>query len=114
MPHKDDAARDLVRLKHMLENSLRARHFVVHLTFEQFRTDTVVQYATVRAIELIGEASRHITESTKSQFTEIEWRGMREMRNHIIHGYDHVDIEKVWDTIHHDLPKLIGQLRAAM
>jgi uncharacterized protein with HEPN domain len=68
----------------------------------------------IRSIELIGEASRHISTATLNEFPEIEWRGMREMRNHLVHGYDKVDLEQLWDTIHHDLPKLIGQLRLAL
>jgi hypothetical protein len=46
MQHKNQRDRDLIRMRHMLEESLRARRFAAHLTWEQFSSNEVVQYAT--------------------------------------------------------------------
>lgn len=79
-------------------------------TKEDFLNDIQVQDSVVRRLEIIGEASRRLSESTRTTLSQIPWRRMIGMRNIIIHEYDEVDLEVVWDTIQNYLPPLIEEL----
>jgi len=57
-------------------------------------------------MEIIEEASNHISEETKTQFSEIEWRQIIGMRNIFVHEYFGIDSILVWEIIKHDLPDL--------
>jgi uncharacterized protein with HEPN domain len=57
-------------------------------------------------MEIIGEASDHISEEIKTQFSEIEWAQIKGMRNIFVHEYFGIDSRVVWEIIKHDLPDL--------
>ena len=57
-------------------------------------------------MEIIGEASNHISEETKSSFTAIEWSQIVGMRNVFVHEYFGVDSSLVWEIIKNDIPDL--------
>jgi len=57
-------------------------------------------------MEIIGEASNHITEQTRKLFTSIEWRQIIGMRNVFVHEYFGIDADLVWEIIKKDLPDL--------
>ena len=61
-------------------------------------------YAVVRAFEIIGEASKYISEELKVNNPLLEWRELSDFRNKLIHDYFGIDYEKVWDIIHNELP----------
>ena len=61
-------------------------------------------------MEIIGEASNHITDETKSKFSEIEWSQIIGMRNVFVHEYFGVDPILVWDIIINDLPDLKAKI----
>ncbi len=64
----------------------------------------------VRCIEVIGEACRSLSESLKSQFPEIPWRQIANMRNVLAHQYFNIDVEKVERAVQKDFPKLKFQI----
>lgn len=79
-----------------------------------FLTDVKTQDAVVRNIEIIGEATRGVSERTKTAHPEVPWRDMSDMRNKIIHDYFRVDLEVVWDVVQNDLPALKPQIDALL
>src|SRR4030042_1705494 len=60
-----------------------------------------------RRFEIIGEASRRISEETRISHSELPWGEMIAMRNVMIHEYDDVDLVIVWETVKNNLPSLI-------
>jgi uncharacterized protein with HEPN domain len=70
----------------------------------------MLQLALVRLIEIVGKAAARVSESVKDQLPSIPWREIVGMRNRVVHGYDAVDLNVLWDTITVDLPLLIDQL----
>ena len=85
-----------------------------------FLENELVQDAVIRNIEIIGEAARNIERNDPvfaAQHAEIPWEIIYAMRNRVAHGYFKVDLEIVWNTIHHDLPGLaieVGRLLHAL
>ena len=68
----------------------------------------------VKCIEIIGEAAARIGPRTQNELTHIPWADIVGMRKRLIHGYYEVDLDRVWDTIEHDLPPLIEALEQAL
>ena len=67
-----------------------------------------------RLIEIIGEAASRVSEETRARHPRVPWRVIVGMRNRLIHGYEVVEPDTVWDTLVLDLPPLIGQLEAIL
>ncbi len=67
--------------------------------------------ATVRNLELIGEAATHIPEEIRAANTQISWRQIIATRNRLIHGYLGIDNDTLWSIIRDDIPKLLSELQ---
>ena len=68
--------------------------------------------ATVRNLELIGEAATHIPEALRAQHAEIPWRQVIATRNRLIHGYLGIDNDTLWSIVQDDVPALLDMLLA--
>ena len=66
----------------------------------------MMRFACIKQMEIIGEASDHISEEIKIKFSEIEWAQIKGMRNIFVHEYFGIDSRLVWEIIKHDLPEL--------
>jgi uncharacterized protein with HEPN domain len=69
-----------------------------------------LQDAVIRRLLIIGEASKRVSEPTRKSLTTIPWSAISGMRNRLIHEYDEIDLDVVWDTIDKSLPILIVEL----
>lgn len=67
--------------------------------------------ATLRNIELIGEAATHVPESVRLAHPEIAWRKVIATRNRLIHGYLGIDNDVLWSIVESDIPLLLEQLQ---
>ncbi len=76
-------------------------------TRDDLDADRMLELALVRLMEIIGEAAGRISPETRAKLPEIPWSDVVAMRNRLIHGYDNVDHDILWDTITHDLPLLL-------
>ncbi len=63
-----------------------------------------------KAVEMIGEAARHVSEPTREQTPAIPWPQIIAMRNRLVHVYFDIDPEVLWQTVCRDLPSLVAQL----
>jgi uncharacterized protein with HEPN domain len=66
----------------------------------------MMRFASIKQIEIIGEAANYITQETKALFTDIEWNQIVGMRHILIHEYFGIDQNLVWQVIVDDIPKL--------
>jgi uncharacterized protein with HEPN domain len=84
----------------------KSMKFVEGTEYEDFIRDDKTLFATVRAIEVIGEAVKNIPEDVKKEYPEIPWRDMAGMRDKLIHEYFGVDLRRVWKTVKEEIPPL--------
>ncbi len=70
----------------------------------------LLQDAVIRRFLIIGEASNRISETTQQSFPTIPWRLIKGMRNRLVHEYDDIDLDTVWETLQKNLPILIVEL----
>ena len=84
--------------------------FVTGLSFDAFREDTKTVFAVVRALEVVGEATKQISPEVRNRHTQVPWREMAGMRDKLIHQYFGVDLRVVWKTVQEDVLVLIPVL----
>jgi uncharacterized protein with HEPN domain len=65
-------------------------------------------------VEIIGEAAARVSREERARHRAIPWEDMVGMGNKLIHGYDAVDLDILWDTVTDDLPRLIVELERAV
>src|SRR3984893_13861846 len=92
----------LGRLRDILEASRLIESYMKDTSEAQFRADTQKQDAVVRRIEIIGEATAHLSDETRREIAALPFRKMRGMRNIVAHDYANVDLGIVWQvaTVH--------------
>ncbi|MCB0169933.1 MAG: DUF86 domain-containing protein [Anaerolineae bacterium] len=81
------------------------------VTYDQFQADFRINFAVVRALEIVGEATKRLPLDLRQQYPGIPWKGMAGMRDRIIHSYDNVDLEIVWDVVKQDIPRIKPQIQ---
>jgi uncharacterized protein with HEPN domain len=69
------------------------------------------QDAVVRNLEVIGEASKRLSKATQALAPEVPWSRIAGFRDVAVHGYDRIDIGRVWSILHIDLPALEASIR---
>jgi uncharacterized protein with HEPN domain len=83
-----------------------ALDFVKDMNYDVFVKDKKTVYAAIRALEIIGEATKNIPSAIKIRYPEIPWKDMAGMRDKVIHAYFGVDLKRVWSTITVDIPSI--------
>lgn len=101
---------DQVSLKGMLSHAREAVNILGATEREDLGHDRVMQLALTRLVEIIGEAANRVYQVTRRKYPEIPWPQIIGMRNRLIHGYDIIDYNLLWDTVANDLPPLIMSL----
>lgn len=98
-------------LDDMVEFAGKVLAYSKGLDQQEFVASSLVYDATLRNLELIGEAATHIPEEVRSANPQIPWRLTIATRNRLIHGYLGIDDDTVWSIIQDDLPTLLKSLR---
>lgn len=84
--------------------------FTRGMTKSDFVSDALVYDATLRNLELIGEAARNVPAEVREAHLEIPWRLVIATRNQLIHGYLGLDDDILWSIICDDVPLLLNEL----
>ncbi|MBA3592410.1 MAG: DUF86 domain-containing protein [Pseudomonadota bacterium] len=95
----------------MLDFCVRVQTFTTGLDQAGFVNDDLRFDATVRNLELIGEAANHIPESVRTSLPQIPWRMIIATRNRLIHGYLGIDHDTLWSIVETDVPTLLVHLQ---
>lgn len=104
--HKDD----LIRLRHMLDAAKEAIALAAGKSRNEIETERMLNLSLVRLIEIVGEAADHVSAEFRLNHSRIPWKEIIGMRHRLIHGYDNIDYDLLYQTIQEDLPALVALL----
>ncbi len=102
--------KDIVRLRHMRDYAREAVDMIRGRVRADLDTERQLNLALVRLLEVVGEAAVRVTARTRETYPDLPWSQMAGLRNRLIHGYDAVDFDILWDILTLDLPTLIQRL----
>jgi uncharacterized protein with HEPN domain len=104
--------RDNAYLEDILQAARAIRRFLAGVSLEDFKSNEEKYEAVNRKFEIIGEAARRLSPEALKSFPEIPWKLITAMRNILIHDYDDVDLDVVWETAQRDIPLLLDRLES--
>jgi uncharacterized protein with HEPN domain len=97
---------DAARLHHILDAIAEIESYLIAVDMDVFINNSMMRFACIKQLEIIGEASNMITVETKLKFEDVEWRKIVGMRHVFVHEYFGIDTRIVWEIIKTDLPPL--------
>lgn len=101
---------DTVSLKDMLEHARECIEMLEGKSRAELAANRMLQLALTRLIEIVGEAANRVSDETQQRHANLPWPKIIGMRNRLIHGYDVIDLDLLWETVATDLPTLVVQL----
>ena len=93
-------------LHDIIEYAQKAMNFLEGIDLDGFKLNDEKSLAVIRALEVIGEAARHIPKSARKKYPKVPWEDMTGIRDKLIHDYVGVDMEVIWRTVKEDLPAM--------
>ena len=106
MPYREPGA----AIQHMLDHAKEAIEMSKGASRPVLEADRKLNLALTRLVEIIGEAASRVDAEERARYTEIQWSQIVGMRNRLIHGYDSVDLDILWEVVSRDLPVLVENL----
>jgi uncharacterized protein with HEPN domain len=103
-------SRDIAYVLDIYQSAQMIRDYVANLSKEAFEDDYRTQDAVIRRLEIIGEATKRLSDEFRTDHPEIAWKSMSGMRDILIHDYDDVELDIVWEVATQRIPPLIEQI----
>lgn len=97
---------DSIYIEHIIKSLNKISEYTEDYSIETFLKSDKTQDAVIRQLEIIGEATKKISNETRTKYPEIPWSDMAGMRDKLIHDYIDVDLWVVWQTAESDVPEL--------
>ncbi len=97
---------DRVRLNHIMDAINAIEGYVTSISFEEFSSSSEKTFATVKQLEIIGEAANRISEKTRDLQSNIEWAEIIALRNILVHEYFIIDHSIIWEIVEDELVEL--------
>lgn len=97
---------DISRLQHIYDAIIEIENYVQNRNFSDFISNSMLRFACIKQLEIIGEASNHISSERQNKFSAIEWAQIIGMRNVFVHEYFGIDLDIAWQIIEFDIPEL--------
>ena len=101
-------------LEDILEAIGKIQNSLSHISIEVFKENIDLQDATLRRLQLIGEAVKNIPSEIKKKFNNVEWKKIAGFRDIVTHAYFDVDLDIVWDIVKNNLPLLKPQIEITL
>ncbi|MEA1999467.1 MAG: DUF86 domain-containing protein [Euryarchaeota archaeon] len=98
-------------LRHILDEVEFLANQCAELQFQELMDDEVLKRASVRSLEVIGEATKNLPEEFKEKYPVVEWKKIAGMRDKLIHHYFGINWDIVWDVIKNKLPDMEKEIR---
>jgi uncharacterized protein with HEPN domain len=103
--------RDLQSLLDMLQSAQIVMDYIAERSQDELTTDLQLQDAVIRRLLIIGEAARRVSEETRQTLPQIPWAAVNGMRNRLVHEYDQIDLDIVWDAATNSVTMLVLELK---
>lgn len=100
----------MVYVFHMMDYSRNTIDMAQGHSRSDMDSNMMLRLALIKAVETIGEAASRVPDDFRSRYPEIPWRETRDLRNRLVHEYDRIDLDTLWNIIQNHIPPLIGQL----
>jgi uncharacterized protein with HEPN domain len=100
----------LVSLRHMRDHGREAIALTTGKRRQDLETDRLLNLALVRLLEVIGEAANRVPPEDRALYPQIPWAPIVGLRHRLIHAYDQVDMDIIWEILKRHLPPLIDYL----
>jgi uncharacterized protein with HEPN domain len=104
--------RDLRRLTDMRTHAAEAIGLIEGKQRADLDCDRVLSLALVRLMEIVGEAAARLSDHLTDHYPDVPWPAIVSLRNRLIHGYDAIDLDILWQVLATDLPALLPRLDA--
>jgi len=101
---------DDATLLDILNAARLAIEFIKGMDKTAFLVDLKTQSAVIHQCLILGEAVKRLTPPFCNSHPELLWRMMARMRDMLIHHYDSVDLEQLWNTLQNDIPRVISTI----
>lgn len=88
----------------------RIEQYIKKMNYEDFLNDIKTQDAVVRNLEIIGEATKNISNDFKEKYPRIPWKELAGVRDRLIHHYFGINYDIVWVIVKEELPEIISQI----
>lgn len=99
-----------VGLRQMLDHAREALAMSHGKTRQDLDANRMLNLALVRLLEIVGEAANRAPAEVQTKYPHIPWHQVIGLRNRLIHGYDQVDFDILWQILTYDLPSLVAEL----
>ena len=106
-----DETRDAGIVLDLIHAAEKILTFTAHQDKAVFIANAQSVSAVSFEIAVLGEAVKHLSAELQRAHSEIPWRRIASMRDRLIHGYNDIDIDELWNTAVRDVPTLLAQLR---
>ncbi len=103
--------RDLQFLLDMLQSAELVMNYTAQCSKDEFVGNVQLQDSVIRRLLVIAEAARRVSETTRQILSTVAWAEINGMRNRLVHEYDDVNLNIVWDVIQTEIPTLIKELK---
>jgi uncharacterized protein with HEPN domain len=103
--------RDLQFLLDMLQSAELIMTYTNQCEKDEFIDNVQLQDSVIRRLLVIAEAARRVSEMTRQTLPNISWQEINGMRNRLVHEYDDVNLNIVWDVVQSEIPQLIETLK---
>lgn len=103
--------RDLQFLLDMLQSAELIVTYISQCKKDEFIDNTQLQDSVIRRLLVIAEAARRVSEATRQTLPNVSWQEINGMRNRLVHDYDDVNLNIVWDVVQFEIPSLIAELK---
>jgi uncharacterized protein with HEPN domain len=103
--------RDLQFLLDMLQSAELIMNYTVQCSKDEFLGNIQLQDSVIRRLLVIAEAARRVSEPTRQTLSNVSWQEINGMRNRLVHEYDDVNLNIVWDVVQTEIPMMIEELK---
>lgn len=104
--------RDLQFLLDMLQSAELILTYTAQCSKDEFIANVQLQDSVIRRLLVIAEAAKRVSDTTRQALPNVSWQEINGMRNRLVHEYDDVNLNIVWNVVQFEIPLLIEELRS--